>query len=313
MSELTLFGNKPNLALLDGIPDVAAELAGNGGTNNTSTNRRISIKGKNFRQIINGKEYNVVEDNSMNVVIVRAAAVSRMFFEGTYKEGEVVKPTCWSSDSRTPDESVPQDQKQANSCLNCNQNIKGSGAGNGRACRFQQRVAVMLEGAIDKREVYQLVLPPTSIFGEGTKDKMPMQAYGKYLQAHNTNPITIITEMKFDSASATPKLVFKPVRLLSEEEQRVVIEMLEHEDTLKAIKLNVSQMDKVLPAPEKPMLFAPKPEAKPEPVQEVVEEVVVEAQPEEVVEEPKKVVKKSAVPPPAEDVDLASIVDSWDD
>lgn len=305
MSEVTLFGNKSALASLADLPDVGATLAGT--TSGGSTNRRISIKGKNFRQIINGKEYHVSEDNAMNVVIVRAADVSRMFFEGTYKEGEVIKPTCWSSDSRVPDEEVPQDQKQANRCMDCKQNIKGSGAGSGRACRFQQRVAVMLEGSIEDKEIYQLTLPSTSIFGEGTKDKMPMQAYGKYLQAHKTSPVTIITEMRFDSASATPKLVFKPVRPLNDAEQQAVIDMIKDEATLKAIKLNVSQMDKVI---EPPKLFSEAPAAtKPE-----VAEVVADApQEDEEFEEPKKVVKKSAPVSTNQDVDLASIVGNWDD
>ena len=201
MSNVTLFGTQ-NTALtanLADLPNIMGTIAG--GTTG-SQNRRISIKGKAFREIINGKEYEVSDNNSMNMVVVSAAPVSRMFFAGTYAEGKVVKPTCWSSDSRIPDESVPQDQKQAERCMDCTQNIKGSGAGEGKACRFKQRLAVMLEGKIDKKEIYQLELPATSIFGEGAKDKMPLQAYGKYLSAHNTNIVTIITEMRFDNSSA---------------------------------------------------------------------------------------------------------------
>ena len=303
MSNVTLFGTQ-NTALtanLADLPNIMGTIAG--GTTG-SQNRRISIKGKAFREIINGKEYEVSDNNSMNMVVVSAAPVSRMFFAGTYAEGKVVKPTCWSSDSRIPDESVPQDQKQAERCMDCTQNIKGSGAGEGKACRFKQRLAVMLEGKIDKKEIYQLELPATSIFGEGAKDKMPLQAYGKYLSAHNTNIVTIITEMRFDNSSATPKLVFKAVRPLDDAEQQAVLDMVNHEDTTKAITLNVSQMDKVIAAPEaKPALFAPKAEV----------EAPAEPEPAEEVAEPKKVVKKTSAPPAEEEVDLASIVDNWDD
>lgn len=310
MSDITLFGKKSTaLAGLNNLPDFTDTIAGGSGES-SSTNRRISIKGSVFREIINGKEYRVNEDRAINVVVVRAAPVSRMYFEGSYSEGSVVKPTCWSSDSRSPDASVPQDQKQAERCLDCNQNIKGSGTGTGRACRFQQRLAVMLDGALDRKEVYQLTLPSTSIFGEGTKDKMPLQAYGKYLKAHNTNIITIVTEMRFDTSSPTPKLVFKAVRPLEDAEQQAVLDMLEDESTLRAVTLNVSQMDKVIPAPEeKPMLFAPKAAVKQE-APAVEPEVADEP---EAVEEPKKVVKKSAAPVANQDVDLASIVDNWDD
>ena len=304
MSNVTLFGTQSNAltaAKLAELPNIMGTIAG--GTTG-SQNRRISIRGNAFREVINGKEYEVSEENSMNMVVVSAAPVSRMFFAGTYAEGKVVKPTCWSSDSRIPDESVPQDQKQAERCMDCTQNIKGSGAGEGKACRFKQRLAVMLEGKIDKKEIYQLELPATSIFGEGAKDKMPLQAYGKYLSAHNTNIVTIITEMRFDNSSATPKLVFKAVRPLDDAEQQAVLDMVNHEDTTKAITLNVSQMDKVIAAPEaKPALFAPKAEV----------EAPAEPEPAEEVAEPKKVVKKTSAPPAEEEVDLASIVDNWDD
>jgi len=305
MSNVTLFGNKA--PVLANVPDITDTIAG--GSAGGSTNRRISIKGSVFREIINGKEYRVNEDRGINVVVVRAAPVSRMFFAGTYSEGSVLKPTCWSSDSRTPDATVPQDQKQAERCMDCPQNIKGSGNGNGRACRFQQRLAVMLDGALENKEIYQITLPATSIFGEGTKDKMPLQAYGKYLKAHNTNIVTIVTEMRFDTASPTPKLIFKAVRPLDEAEQQAVLDMLEDEATIKAITLNVSQMDKVVESPK--LVF----ENAPEPVAQEVQEVqeVQQAEPEPEPEEPKKVVKKSAPAPVASDVDLASIVDNWDD
>lgn len=309
MSDITLFGKTNSLAA--SVPDMTSVIAG-GGTGG-STNRRISIKGSVFREIINGKEYRVNEERSMNVAVVRAAPVSRMYFSGSYSESTVVKPTCWSSDTRTPDADVPQDQKQADRCLDCKQNIKGSGNGEGRACRFQQRLAVMLEGDIDNKHVYQITLPATSIFGEGTKDKMPLQAYGKFLQAHNTNIITVITEMRFDTSSPTPKLVFKALRPLTDEEQQVIIDMVEHEDTMKAVNLTVSQMDKVQGVPK--LFSEPTPkvaEAKPEPA--AVEEPAEEAEETVEVEEPKKVVKKSAAPPAeSKSDDLASIVDNWDD
>jgi hypothetical protein len=307
MSEVSLFGKKSTAlsASLANIPDFTDTISGGGGDGSGSTNRRISIKGKEFRQFINGKEYHVSEDRAMNVVVVRPATIHRMFFAESFSEGKTVKPTCWSSDSRIPDASVPQDQKQAERCMDCTQNIKGSAGSNGRACKFKQRLAVVLDGDILNKEVYQIELPATSIFGEGSKDKMPLQAYGKYLKAHNTNIITVVTEMKFDSSAATPKLTFKAIRPLEDDEQQAVLDMLDHPDTMKAVTLNVSQMDKVIPAPTP--FATPKISA---PVVEAVEEV---EEVEEVAEEPKKVVKKSAPTPPSEQADLSAIVDNWDD
>jgi hypothetical protein len=108
--------------------------------------------------------------------------------------------------------------------------------------------------------------------------------------------------MRFDIDSATPKLIFKPVRALEEHELKAALEMRDHADTIKAITLNVSQMDGVIPAP-KAIEAAPAPKAAPKPAK-------VEA--EEVVEEPIKVTKKAATPA-AEKSDIADIVGDWDD
>jgi hypothetical protein len=255
MSELSLFKNSSALALLGDVKDNLTDtLAGSSGG---ATNRRISIKGGVFREILNGKEVRVNEDRSMNVVLINAAPISRMFFSGAYNEGEVAKPVCWSSDTQTPDPQVPEEQRQSARCMDCKQNIRGSAAsGEGRACRFQQRTALMLEGDLEGSAVYQLTLPATSVFGDAEKGKMGLQAYGRYLKAHNTHAISIVTEMRFDTSSPTPKLAFKAIRPLEEAELRNMIEMKDHADTIKAITLNVSQMDGVIPAGSaKPSLF----------------------------------------------------------
>lgn len=297
MSEMTLFGKKSTAvsSKFAGLQSsVAATLTGGG-----QGNRRISIKGGVFREIVGGKEVRINDDRAMNVAIIKAAPVSRMFFAGTYVEGETMKPTCWSSDGNTPAKEVPEAQRQSTRCKGCKQDIKGSGQNDSRACKFQQRVAVMLEGDIEARNVYQMVLPATSVFGDAENGKMPLQAYARHCAAHNTLIESIITEMRFDTASPTPKLVFKPVRELSDEEADVVLEMIEHPDTVKAVTLNVSQTDGVIPAPK---LAAPAPAPKQE---------VKEPEPEP---EVKKTTKKAA--PVVEDkptVDLAEIVGEWDD
>ncbi len=98
------------LAMLDtGLPsylkeleldDVTKSLMGGGG----GGMKRISIKGGVWRMMVNGKEIAKNEERSMNVVIVNAAPkVSRTFYVGAYKEGEVSAPDCWSADGDVPD------------------------------------------------------------------------------------------------------------------------------------------------------------------------------------------------------------------
>ena len=267
MSDLALFQNNELPAYLKNaaLDDVTSALAGE-----SLGSRRISIKGGVFREMIGGKEYRVSEERSMNVVIVKAAPkVSRIFYSGSYSEGETVSPTCWSSDSQRPDEKVKE--KQSATCLTCAKNIKGSGQGDSRACRYQQRLAVVVDGEIQKHEVYQLVLPPTSVFGDGEKGKLPLQAYARHLK-NNGVPITgVVTEMRFDTASPTPKLVFKPVRALTEDEYNTVQHLKDSSEAISAITLTVAQTDGV---------------------KENKQEVF--AAPEAVIEEPKKAEPKKA-------------------
>ena len=295
MSEMTLFkGGLPSY--LQTADDATNALAGTGEGGLGA--RRISIKGGVFREFIGGKEYRVSEERSMNVVIIKAAPkVSRTYYAGSYTEGEAVSPTCWSSDSQRPDEKVKD--KQAATCLTCPQNIKGSGQGDSRACRYQQRLAVVIDGEVDKGEVYQLVLPPTSVFGDGEKGKHPLQAYARHLKSHDT-PITgVVTEMRFDTASPTPKLVFKPVRPVTEDEFNRIQELKDSSEAIAAITLTVAQTDGVKDKP-KNALAAPKP---------AVEKVVAEEV--EAIEEPKKAPPKKA--PVANEPKLEDLVGEWDD
>lgn len=293
MSEMTLFKGGLPAYLQTATDDATNALAGE-----SLGSRRISIKGNVFREYIGGKEYRVSEERSMNVVIIKAAPkVSRVFYSGTYVEGETVSPTCWSSDSQRPDEKVKD--KQSATCLNCPQNIKGSGQGDSRACRYQQRLAVVVDGEVDREEVYQLVLPPTSVFGDGEKGKLPLQAYARHLKNHGT-PITgVVTEMRFDTASPTPKLVFKPVRPVTEEEFNTIQRLKDSQEAINAVTMTVAQTDGVKEK-AKPALAAPKAEAEP------VEKVEAEE-----VEEPKKATpKKAAV---SAEPKLEDLVGEWDD
>ena len=295
MSELTLFkGGVPAYLKNAGADDVTNALAGE-----SLGARRISIKGGVFREMVGGKEYRVSEERTLNVVLIKAAPkVSRVYYSGSFAEGEAVRPSCWSSDSQKPDAEVKN--KQSNSCLNCPMNIKGSGQGDGRACRFQQRLAVVIEGEIDKEEVYQLVLPSTSIFGDGEKGKMPLQAYARYLKKEDAPMSGIVTEMKFDTSVSTPKLFFKPIRPVTEEEWEVISRLKESKEANDAITMTVAQTDGVTKEAEP----APVKKAAPVKTPEVFEE-------DEEIEEPKKVAPKKAAP--AGDLKLDALVDAWDD
>lgn len=292
MSDMALFEEGNSLISKDLFKELTAvdDLL-SGGTSVSTIPPRISIKGAKFREMVSGEQTQVRKDDFLNVVIVNAGALSRTYYEGEYDSDNPTPPACWSPDNKKPDAEV--ENPQAKTCESCPQNVKGSGKGESRACRFNQRIAVLLEGDLDT--VYQLQLPATSIFGKDKKG-MGMQQYVAFLKSKGAPSIGVITKMYFDEDSAVPKLFFKPERPLKEEELKQALEARESPQAINAITMTVSKVDAV----EK------KREVK---VQETEDVVDVE----DTVEEPKKVSKKAdgAAPPP--DEDLASIVDEWDD
>lgn len=295
--------------------------------------KRISIRGSVFRQVVDGTEIRAIEDRSLNVIIARSAPVSRLYYAKGWDEEEVSLPTCWSADCRTPAPEVPESDRQASKCNDCPQNIKGSGQNDTRACRFQQRLAILLEGEVNEESIHQLIVPAKSIFGAPEKDgtKMPLQAYGKFLKAHNNTPAAgIITELRFDTTSSTPKLFFRPIRPLSEDELEVVLSIQEHEDTLQAIALTINKLPELhdgsatgtnpaLPKGQRSLFDATveededEEEEVPAPKKKKPAPVVEEDEEEEDEEEAPVVRKKKAKPVIAEDDDLASMLDDWDD
>jgi|TARA_R110000851_G_scaffold25792_3_gene73930 hypothetical protein len=267
------------------------------------TTRRISLKGGKFRNLVNGDQVSVSNNDTLNVVIIDAAPVSRTFYDGEYNPEVVTAPTCWSSDTDKPDDNV--DAPQASRCADCEQNVKGSGKGESRACRYSQKIAVSLEEDMDN--VYQMQLPATSIFGDTKEGKMPMQAYARFLKAHNTPVIAVVTEMKFDENSSVPKLFFSPSRPLEEVELNKAVASVESDATKNAIEMRVFDTDKNKKPKEEVVVERVPRKKKAAPVLEVVEEA------EEVEEPAKKVSKKVEETPPEEDKKLSSLMSQWDD
>ena len=208
--------------------------------------RRISIRDKMFSEH-DGAEEAVVIDGEYEAVIVNAAFVSRSYYEGEYNPDKLSLPTCWSADTQMPSADVPQGQRQAARCMDCSHNIRGSGYGSSRACRFAQQIAVSPAGRL--HEVYQLKLPATSIFGQARGGHMPMKAYAEFLNSRDTPVLSILTKIYFDADSNTPKLFFRPTRPLRDEELNVVTEMMSHPDTLRAITLDYTPFEGSIESP----------------------------------------------------------------
>jgi hypothetical protein len=287
--ELTAFNpaKLPAFAKSGSLSDLAKSLAGGGGS---SFSKRISIKGGVFRLLAGSEEIASIDDRHLDVVIVQAASkISRTFYAGTYEEGSTKGPACWSADGEKPDASA--EDPQSSNCASCPQNSAGSGQGNSRACRYSQRLAVVLANDVGG-DIMQLTLSATSIFGKEEGDKRPLQAYARYLVAQSINPETVVTRLRFDTKAAVPKLFFQPMRWLEQDEFDTVKEKSESTEAKAAVVMSFGMggSKKLAPA-----LAAPKTET-------------------ESFDEPEKrkpAVKPSAVPK-KKTGDLAAVVDEWD-
>lgn len=309
MSELQLMNDMPE-SYKSLLAQLEPETNLSGGSSGSSS-RRLSIRGGVFRNVINGKEVGELDARSLNAVIVKAAPISRMYYEGQYVVGESSAPVCWSADINTQraSDDVAAEARQGTTCNECPQNIKGSGMGESKACRFQQRVALLLadqNGKIVSRDMYMLSLPATSIFG-GSKEKMSMKAYAQHLASFQAPIASLVTEIRFDTDASTPRLCFKPVRALEEDELQLAIEVQKSEEAEKVVALTVGAKNTDAVSKDTvgklPLFQPPTP-----PVEAAATEEV-----EEVEAEPKvKVSKKKADAPKAE-ADLAGLLDKWDD
>lgn len=218
--------------------------------------KRLSIKGGVFRLVDGGKEVAAIEERYLDVVIVRAApTIGRVFYAKGYDpEASPTAPDCQSADGLTPMKGVAD--KQSDNCASCPKNVAGSGKGDSRACRYQQRIALVLANDMEG-DVLQLALPATSLFGKDENGNMPLQAYARALSAQRINPNAVVTRLKFDTKAENPKLFFKPMRWLDEDEYRTVVEQGESADAESAVTMTVSQVDGV------PSVAAPKTEVAP--------------------------------------------------
>lgn len=245
MNDVTIFSNNtiPDYLRDVGVSDLTKSLMGSTGGGG---NKRISLRGKRFRLVVDGEEMATLKQAHLDVVIVHATKdISRTYYSKAYDpKAEIVPPDCWSTDGSVPDVSIAS--PQASKCDTCPQNIKGSGQGNSRACRFSKRlaVAVVTDGQVEN-SVYQLTLPAASIFGDGVQNLMPFNKYIKYVGSQGYSIDTLVTTITFDEDSDAPKVYFDARRFLHKEEYQITSKLGKSQEAINAVTFNVAQTDHV--------------------------------------------------------------------
>lgn len=185
-------------------------------------NRRIQTNTNGtFRRVINGEQIGNAIRGEIDVIIVDALPkVSRVFYAEAFDPAKEAKlPDCWSNLGDRPE--LASGNKQHENCADCPQNIKGSGGGDRRACRFQRRIAVLLVGD-DSGDVYQFNIPSKSLFGKGSGNVHPFESYAKFLAGNKLSIDGVVTNISYDLNADSMELLFTPQRETSDEEYILV-------------------------------------------------------------------------------------------
>jgi hypothetical protein len=252
MSDLALFKNGIPAYLKNAESDevTKALMGAQGNKQQNESSKRISIKAGVFRMMVDGKEIATSDDRAMPIIITAAAPNdARTFYAKAFEEGQPASaPDCWSDDGKTPN--TRAENPQAARCLDCPKNMKGSsGRGETKACKYSRRVAVLLENDL-KGELFQLIIPSNSLWSS-ENGKLGIKPYSEFLNSHGLGVTQVVTEMRFDTASSSPKLHFKALRPLTEEEIVLVQQRSKSPAALKAIGSTPAELDgAALPAPK---------------------------------------------------------------
>ena len=155
MSNVAIFKQQNAVAVSGNrqLSDLARSLA------TSTTSRRIQTNTNGtFKRIVNGEQIGNAVRGEINVIIVGALPkVSRIFYKEKFDPNkEATLPNCWSNLGDKPEDAAAD--KQHSNCADCPQNIKGSGDNGSKACRYQRRISVLVEGD-SSGDVYQFNVP----------------------------------------------------------------------------------------------------------------------------------------------------------
>jgi hypothetical protein len=301
MSNITLLNQAlPDFLQNAGVSELTKQLAGRTGV------KRIVPKNGIFRKVVGGEEMGKVKGD-LNVVVVNASPkVGRIFYAKQWSaDAEPTAPDCFSNDGSAPD--AGSANKQSDRCDSCEQNIKGSGMGNSKACRYSRRIAVTLEedfGTSLEGSVYQMNLASKSLFGDSVGDNThPFESYTKYLSNNGKSLDYVVTQLSFNEDNDNQSILFTPVRFINKSEHAVTSKVAALPEVHKMVTMTPYQADVSGRAPklEAPKAEAPKAKA-----------IQADAEDDEPIEVPKKRESKKAVEAtPASKKSLDSVVAAW--
>lgn len=228
----------------------------------------LSIQGKVFRIKNGGVQTKITDDRGLpiqqlNVVIVAENLNnSRTYYEGGFDASANLAPTCSSTDGIRPDAYL--DNPQAMTCVSCPRSQRDQvtpGGAHVSACSNHRRIAIVPEGDFDNEAFGGAML--LRVPGGSLKN---YYAYTNYLRSRRVPFYGVVTALTFDINAAHPRLVFQPVRTLTQGEggEYEQIKALRETDQVNAVigkQIAVEPINFI--APPAPAPVAPQPAPQP--------------------------------------------------
>lgn len=191
----------------------------------------IGYKGRNWRIKHRQNEELLLDGRgvpipTLPVVIVGiSSAVSKLYYEKRYQEGDQEAPDCYSNDGIHPDPAAAK--PQAPNCAACPMNVFGSRINeNGKktkACQDSRRIAVVPRGDIQNERYGGPMLLRLPTMSLANLDK-----YARDLQRFNAQPFMVQTDIGFDYDVAYPQITFQAAGWLTEPEVPAVLDQLKN-------------------------------------------------------------------------------------
>ena len=207
----------------------------------------ISYRGRTWRVKKGGEEQIYLNDEdeavqSIEIVFLKSnAKPSKVHYDAKYTEGDSTPPRCWSANGIKPDTGVTDPIHPA--CETCPMNVWGSKtteAGKpARACSDVRRSAVAFadqltqiasgERDLDDADTLLLRIPPATL--------NPLKDYvEKTLKPKGITPWMLVTKVGFDTEVSYPKLTFKGLRFLNEDEYAAAVALRDGEDARRILQ-----------------------------------------------------------------------------
>jgi hypothetical protein len=247
----------------------------------------ISIKGSRFSLKFKGDMTPITNPEngdpvgSMELVLVKSNPfLTKQFYEKGYVEGDTAAPDCFSIDGKTPSASSPSIQHT--NCATCPQNaftkINEKTGKKTKACQDNRKMAILPLSDL-KNEVFggpMLMRIPAASLGD-------LATFGGALKSRGYAYNSVAVRVSFDLTVAYPKLIFKAIRALTDDEADQVIEWYKSDivDKMLADFTDLSTAEAKANPPPKDELFEEPPPAKaaPAPAPAPVKAAVVKPAP----------------------------------